>query len=395
MKTRHHAIPRRAVAVLAVLMVLATATALAVGLSYSRQVEVKRIAREAVMQTYGLDGETIALFAEHAEEKNGAWTVTYRTELRHPMGEYTVTVQPDGSAKAVWSLEGETDAWGQAEIAAYIREKNGIVLEQMQAEASAGAATAEPRPTPAPVPGATLTHEQARAAADEALKNAYGFDDDGLKEFDAEMDFAGGVWQVHYSAGGWHWKDGYLKDKAGTYLAEIEDASGKVLRTQWSLEGVDPNSYTRETFGKAQAYNAQCMTWVHEIRTQFEAAYTAVEASRWPVSVEEMARLDSLMIGAGFDPQKYNHVLPGEKDLSLEEALHLAAQALENNYGVKREVMDESSFAYTDLTQEATHRQWYFWIQNHELQMGWQITLDAQTGEILDLLQESFAGGNG
>ena len=112
-------------------------------------------------------------------------------------------------------------------------------------------------------------------------------------------------------------------------------------------------------------------------------------------SVEEMARLDGLMISAGFDPQTYNHVLPGEKDLSLEEALLLAAQALENNYGVKREAIDESSFAYTDLTQEATHRQWYFWIQNHELQMGWQITLDAQTGEILDLLQESFAGGNG
>ena len=47
------------------------------------------------------------------------------------------------------------------------------------------------------------------------------------------------------------------------------------------------------------------------------------------------------------------------------------------------------------LTQEENHRQWYFWIQHHEQQMGWQVTLDAQTGEILDLLQESFAGGNG
>ena len=29
------------------------------------------------------------------------------------------------------------------------------------------------------------------------------------------------------------------------------------------------------------------------------------------------------------------------------------------------------------------------------IQMGWQMTIDAQTGEILDLSQESFAAGNG
>ena len=114
-----------------------------------------------------------------------------------------------------------------------------------------------------------------------------------------------------------------------------------------------------------------------------------------PVPVEELARLDGLMISAGFDPHKYNHTVPGENDLSLESAIDIAAQALEANYGVTRDTIDQSSFAYTDLTQEENHRQWYFWIQHHEQQMGWQVTLDAQTGEILDLLQESFAGGNG
>lgn len=395
MKTQTHFIPRRAVAVLAVLMVLATATALAVGIHYSRQVEVKRIAREAVMQAYGLDGETIALFGEHAEEAGGAWIVTYHTELRHPMGVYTVTVQPDGSAAASWSLEGAEDAWGQKEIAAYIQQKNTQARQQMRLEASNGPATAEPQPTPAPVQGARLSHEQARLAADDALKAAYGFDENGLAEFDAETDYANGTWQIHYAADGWHWKDGYLSEKAGTYLAEIDDATGKPIRTEWSLEGKDDNVYTRENFGQAQVYNARCMSWVHEIRTQFEASYTAAETSRWPVPVEELARLDGLMISAGFDPHKYNHIVPGENDLSLESAIDIAAQALEAHYGVTRGTVDQSSFAYKDLTQEENHRQWYFWIQHHEQQMGWQVTLDAQTGEILDLLQESFAGGNG
>lgn len=73
----------------------------------------------------------------------------------------------------------------------------------------------------------------------------------------------------------------------------------------------------------------------------------------------------------------------------------LPAQTLESEYGVSRAIFDASNFGYADLTQEKTHRQWYFWVQNHDIQMGWQMTIDAQTGEILDLSQESFAAGNG
>lgn len=386
---------RPAIAAVAMLMVLLTASALAVGLKVSRQVEVKRIAREAVMQQYGLDGKALGMFSEHAEEKNGVWEVRYGTWKPEQAGEYLVTIHPDGTAEASWTLEDVEGAWGQAEIAAYIQRKDAAVQKQIEAERLAGVATAEPRPTPVPVQGAKLSHEQAIEKANEAMKATFGFGNAGLNEFDAECDWANGVWMVSYSAGGWHWKDGRLAVKAGRYAVEIDDASGDCLSAVWSLEGRDSGAYTRETFGKALAYDARCMEWVAEIRTQFEAAYTAVETSRWPVSVEEMARLDGLMIAAGFDAAKYNHVLPGKDDLSLEEALALTAQILESEYGVSREAFEQSSFAYTDLTQEKTHRQWYFWVQNHELQMGWQVTMNAETGEILDMIQESFAAGNG
>ena len=101
------------------------------------------------------------------------------------------------------------------------------------------------------------------------------------------------------------------------------------------------------------------------------------------------------MVNAGFDPARFNHILPGENDIPLEEAKELAAQAVMNQYGVSREIIDDSVYAYADLTQEKTHRQWYFWIQSNEAQMDWSVYIDAQTGTILDLTEESYALGNG
>ena len=395
MKEKKTFVRRPLIAAVALLMVLVTATALAVGIRMSRQVEIKSIAREAVMKNYGLDQQSIAMFAEHAVENGGVWTVTYGTWKPYDAGEYTVVIAPDGRTETTWSMENVDGAWGQEEIAAYIQQKNEKVHQQIALEAAMGIQTAEPVPSPTPVPGAKMTHQQAVNAANEALKQQYRFQDKGLAEFKANAGFENGVWHVKYQANGWHWKDGYLSEKTGSYLVKIDDASGKTTEVQWNIAAEDPNTYTRETFGKAKVYDAQCMEWVAEIHTQFKDAYTAAETSRWPVPVEEMARLDGLMISAGFDPAKYNHILPGENDLTLEEALDLAAKALKDTYGISREIIDECNYAYTDFTQEKTHRQWYFWIQSNELQMGWQVTLNAETGEILDMVQEAFAAGNG
>jgi len=395
MKQKTQPIRRSLIAAVALLMVLVTTAALAVGLKRSKQVEVKSIARQVLMKEYGLDQQSIAMFSENAEEKNGVWKVTYGAWNPERAGEYTVVVKPDGGTETSWSLENQ-NGWTQKEIAEYIRQKNEKVLADIAKETVEGIPTAEPMPVPTESAGTRLNRQQVIEIADEAMKQQYHFQEKGLAEFDAGInDFEDGIWQVEYMANGWHWKDGYLSEKAGSYLVKISDETGEVTEIRWNIMAEDPNTYTRETFGKAKAYDAQCMEWVAEIRAEFVKAYTAAETSRWPVPVEEMARLDSLMIAAGFDPDQYNHVVPGEKDLSLEAALEIAAQALQNEYGVSRETVDKASYAYTDLTQEEEHRQWYFWIQDHAIQMGWQITLDAQTGEILDMSQEAFAAGNG
>ena len=395
MKTRNHAIPRRAVAVLAVLMVLATATALAVGLSYSRQVEVKRIAREAVMQTYGLDGETIALFAERAQEEDGRWIITYSTEMQHPMGIYTATIETDGSARVQWSLEGVEGAWGQKELTAFLEQKL-TEYRQMQAEESLSAGSTDaPIPLPTSVPGARLTQPQAIQAADEKLIDVFGFSARALSAFKPEAGYENGMWTVVYSANEWHWPDGMLSEKAGTYTVTVKDASGEALQAAWSLEGRESRTVTRETLGTADVYDAQCMEWVQELRTEHEEVYTAYEEVPGHLPVEEVARLDGLMVAAGFDPARYNHVLPEGDDMSYEQAVELTAQALQSQYGVSREVFDASVLAYGDLTQQAEGRQWYFWVQNQQLLCSWTVVLDARTGEILDMTTDTLASSNG
>lgn len=389
---------RPALALAMVMVVLMGATALAVGLRMSQKVDVERIAREAVMEAYGLDARSLGMLSETSTEENGVWTVTYGGNWKvDQVGVYTVTVQPDGTAQVSWSMEGKPDAWTQADIAAYADQKEEIYRQQLEDPALNAPSTAEPIPTPTPVPGAKLTHEAAITAAREALKNKYGFTELGMSPFYAMAEYKDGTWEVKWTASSWRWPDGYLGDRAGNYFVWVDDKTGNIDESAWTLADVDPNTYTPETLGSAVVYDAQCMEWVAAIIKEREAIYAANDYENIPGQLppEVLAQLDQMMIDAGFDPAKYNHVVPGEGDIPLDEAMELAAQAVMSQYGVSREIIDGSVYAYADLTQEAIHRQWYFWIQSNEAQMDWMVTIDAQTGVILDMIEESYALGNG
>lgn len=393
-----HSVLRPVLAMAMVLVVLMAATAVAVGMRTSQKVDAKRIAREAVIAAYGLDARSLGMLSEKAAEKDGVWTVTYGGEWKaDQVGEYTVSVLPDGTAQVSWSLDGQADAWTQKEIADYADQKEEIFRQQMEDETLNAASTAEPIPAPTPVPGARLTHEAVVAAAREALIGKYGFTELGLSPFDAEAEYRDGTWEVKWTAFGWHWPDGYLSDKAGAYFVWLDDETGVIDECIWTLADADPHTYTPETLGSAAAYDAKCMEWVAAIMNERETIYevNGYETLPGQLPPEVLAQLDQIMIDAGFNPAKYNHVVPGENDLSLTEAKELATQAVISQYGVSREVVDGSVFAYADLTQETAHRQWYFWIQSNEAQMDWQVKLDAQTGVVLDMTEESYALGNG
>jgi len=109
-----------------VVCVVLIATALAVGLQWSARYNVLRIARQAVMEKYGLTQETLSVFSESAGEERGKWTVQYMPTLfdGSAMGRYTVVIVNGTAVEVGWSHDdvpqSEEDggfnasAWGQA-----------------------------------------------------------------------------------------------------------------------------------------------------------------------------------------------------------------------------------------------------------------------------------------
>lgn len=371
---------RPAMAALALLLTLMAATALAVGLQMSRRVEIKRIARQCVMDTYGLDEKTITMFGEQAEEANGAWTVTYAyAHPNDPAGVYTVTVDKDGTARAAWSLDGQADTWGQHEIAAEMARKEReyqVIREREQA--------LQPLPSTEPRPEDEAREQAIRQAAD-ILRERYGITETGMAALIADgARLEPDVWTVVFT-GTPAWPEG--DERFGTYIVRLNAEDGACLDVKWSLEGAEAGA---ETVAQAQVYDARCLEQVGE--------YALVRkdiGEEWPFSPEHHAQLDAMMIAMGFDPAKYNHVAPEAGDIPLDKAKELAYQAIHSEFGVSRASYEGSVFAYADLTQEAGSRQWYFWIQNQAELASWTVYLDAQTGEILDLFNESLAAGNG
>ncbi len=309
--------------------------------------------------------------------------------------------ESDWRAVAAYVESGALNALSPEEQA----EAEGRIREAGLGDMLQGGATAD-----SPEQSAAVT-----AAAD-ALKRAYGLTDEMLTLFhpSAERKAEAGtaVWEVAYSSNMGCWED-HKADPyhwgaycsvpddtlVGVYTARVDEQSGDVLETAWSLEGVDAGGWTRETWGQAKAYGADVLPWFME----FAKARSEIARQYWDeanlgygrISVEDNAAVDQLLRDAGFDAARYNHVLPGENDLTQEQAWDIFAKALNQEYGVTREQVDASGIAYADLTQEGDHREWYFWIQNAEAQQSWSVVLDAGTGEVLRLIVDSLASSNG
>ncbi len=427
-----HRLRGPAVAAIALLIVVATATALAVGLNYSRQYTVGRAAKQAVMDKYGLDSRAIEMFQTEKKEKDGVWTVTFTHWAEERAGVYTVTVSPDGETEASWSFDdvdpalyadGSLDAsiWGAGQVKADMDAREAQNRAAMEAEETAletAEAPVEPLPTPAHVNGvrimsvdggemadARLSGKEIVKAANDALMERFGISEKGLRLFSVAVNYEPetGRWTASYetdpfqSEGGWQ---ELYEGRLGEYTLVIADTDGSVLSAEWSLAGVDEKAYTAETWGQAAAYGGQVLDWVADLldaRTPIVAKYNQDEAlMHEPVSVEDNAALDQMMLDAGFPMEPhYKHVLPQEGDLSLEEAKELFYQALSEECGVTREAFEEGVYAYADLTREGDHREWYFWLQNAREQMSWSVRVNAETGEIIDLWIDPLAAGNG
>ena len=398
---------RPALLAAALLIVLAAATAVAVGLNLSQDYMSLRAAKQAVIQQYGLSARSIEMFAAKETHTGAERAFTFTPHMQiEAMGVYTVTFR-NGQAVATWSHDGtdpsvyadgslESSVWGPKQIEAYM----DLREEEYRASMAAPAETPSlPASEPAVFVGARMDTLAAVEAADQALRAQRGFSESSLELFhtNARYDGATGLWTAVYSGNlDYVWQELY-EGRLGEYTVTLSDTDGSVQSITWSLDGVDNNVYTRETWGQAKAYGGETLNWAAELWHARKAILSKYdEGGEWPVSVEDNAACDALMLAAGFPAQPhYNHVLPEPGDLTLEQAQELFFQAVNTEFGVTREVFDASVYAYTDLTQQDGYREWYFWLQSNSELCSWSVTLNAQTGEILMLYVDPAAASNG
>ena len=120
-----------AMLVLAIVLMLLTATALAAGIIFAKRVPATEIADQALLETYGITAQMQSLFIrETAEGERGTIVVTYegRESLAYVLGKYTVIIDGQTVKNICWSHDGEetsggleASAWGKDQLDEILR----------------------------------------------------------------------------------------------------------------------------------------------------------------------------------------------------------------------------------------------------------------------------------
>ncbi len=98
--------------VICLVLVLLSATALAVGLGFSPRYSIARQARNALHERYGLTDEMLDLFVSRTVQDGDAWTVSFTEAAMNEeaIGAYTVTKEAGGKPVAAWTHDGTDPA---------------------------------------------------------------------------------------------------------------------------------------------------------------------------------------------------------------------------------------------------------------------------------------------
>ncbi|MBR4332505.1 MAG: hypothetical protein IKP72_07515 [Clostridia bacterium] len=120
-----------AMLVLAIVLMLLTATALAAGIIFAKRVPATEIADQALLKTYGITAQMQAMFMRKiAVGEGGTIVVTYegREHLAYVLGKYTVIVDGQTVKNICWSHDGEdtsggleASAWGKDQLDEILR----------------------------------------------------------------------------------------------------------------------------------------------------------------------------------------------------------------------------------------------------------------------------------
>lgn len=233
--------PRSIVLAVLVVLCLSTVAVAAVMLNYSPETSALKLARETVMDKYGLSQTVLGLFTHDMRTTEGCMVFEFRCDVvdvdgQEIAGRYIVTVPDNGEPTATWSYDaadpdvwqsGDMNApiWGPVQLETFLRDRThaGTVDYHVIIEDDMLPAVT---PTPAPVfavppvwtvepdvaPDANdLTEEQARELAVAALADSYALTTGDVANMDVFyctlQESFGGAHQWHVNA--YLYRDGY------------------------------------------------------------------------------------------------------------------------------------------------------------------------------------------
>lgn len=421
-----YAYPKRGAFIAAALVLaLITAAAVAAGLTRSARYDAKRLAYQALEEKYGFTTDMESFFTCTAEEKDGQTVVTYRAnkdvgDFAWKLGDYTVTIR-NGQAEASWSNDGEavgsdfsSDVWNTALLARGIARRRageewyeitGETLERL------GGAEQEDVLVPDGLDGARLADESESDVlkARKEVLGKYGLTKENLALFDAWKPMENGKTQIIFVPNISAEDDGILleiddetaadrafsrhSERMGRYMVEFGE-NGAVQSVIWTHDGEELPDVTEATWGRANVYDAKCLTELEKLLADLQAIRADYPDDGWTRTPEGDAALDARRVAAGFSAARYNHVLLEPGMLTEQDALALARQVLESDGGLSADVLnDPESEMYAVCTQEDGKTVWTVW--HHNAVGICAVAIDAADGTILDMIIDTGMAGNG
>lgn len=383
--------------------------------------EAERLARQAVMDKYGiseeaLDGyEVTVYFYMYTESK----TRQYQFELFGGPDRFMIEISsPEGEILdcSWWGMkegaqlpEGDLSLYPEAAME-YVKagafealsaEEKADVYRRYEAAGLSDLLPEGEFVTPAP---ADLNEQAAIARAREAIMAQYEFPEEGFELFGVRTAMLrreeSREWQIRFIAQepiNFYW----LGERTlGIYTVAVA-GDGSVTGCEWSLESMYMGSHTEESFGQAQVYTGKDLSYMITLIGKLDeiiSKYPDYPGYVWDgdMSLEDRAAFDGLMRRAGFNPRTFSDLLPQEGDITQQEALELARQVLKDEYGVTDEELDRSNleiYFWTryDLRDEPI-RGWDFAFKGKEI---YSVFINAEEGVIEQIDHDDLSLSNG
>lgn len=259
--------------------------------------------------------------------------------------------------------------------------KSGIALAS-----ETESVTREASPTPA---SASISKDQACKTAWDEMKSKYGFEEIVSCYFNvrAEETDNPSMWNIFFTS------NSYNPSKVGTYCICVDRIKGDVVSTAWDLEVEYRKQGPCEPWRSAELWSANEYNQYAQLR-QAAKAIIAQAGDQWSLSFEQQAQYDGLYRQAGYDRTEYYHGLPGEFDLSQNEATQIAKDAVSKKYKIDHNLVDQSVITHEFDVSDETLYQWRIRILvMGESEMMYAIEIDPRTGKILKMTAQPGSNG--